>query len=274
MTPIEKSFTLIKYVLLGIIQGLTEPLPISSSGHVVIIRELLSIETPGLSFEIIVNFGSLLAIIYVYRKTIFQLTRQSLIYIFHRSSHAKNDFKFVLLILIATVPIGITGLLLKDFIFEDLSTIEMTGFALILTGIFLWSIRQLTGHKEIKHVSIKDAIIIGCAQMLALIPGISRSGVTIVAAMLVGLKRNTALRFSFLLYIPVSLGVTILSVKDILDDPNIYTVLIPYIIALMTAALATYFALKWFIRIMMSGKLIYFTYYCSIAGVLIVLFSI
>lgn len=274
LTPIEKFFTLLKYTLLGIIQGLTEPLPISSSGHVVIIREFLSISTPGLLFEIVVNFGSLLAIIYVYRKTIFHLVRQTIQYISQRSTKTEADFKFVLLIFMATIPIGVTGLLLKDLIFEDLSTVQMTGIALILTGIFIWTIRQLTGYKTEQHITIRDAIIIGCAQMLALIPGISRSGVTIVAAMLVGLKRETALRFSFLLYIPVSFGVTLLSIKDIFSHPNIQALLIPYTVALLASIIATYIALRWFIQMMMSGKLKYFTYYCLTVGFLVVLCSL
>src|SRR5690606_34936042 len=109
-----------------------------------------------------------------------------------------------------------------------LSAVTVVGVTLLITGVALWIIRNLRGNKNDGEITMKDAIIVGLAQSIALIPGVSRSGSTIVAAMLLGMKQETALRFSFLLYIPVSLGVTILSVGDIVNDPNFDVLMIPY----------------------------------------------
>lgn len=264
MFDIQKFLELVKFVILGIVQGLTEPLPISSSGHVVIVREFFDLHISGLTFEIVVNFGSLIAIIIVYRHTIVRLLQNFFRYLIWQENMAKHDFYFGLLVIIATIPIGIIGLLIKDFIETEFSSLIFVAIALIITGIFLWLIRHLQGEKVDEQISIREALIIGFAQTIALIPGISRSGTTIVAAMLVGLKREVALRFSFLLYIPVSIGVTIFSLSNMTADQQL---IIPFIIAAITAMLATYISLKWFIQVMIKGKLIYFTYYCFIVGI-------
>lgn len=271
MFDVNNFSELIKFIILGIVQGLTEPLPISSSGHVVIFREMIDIHIPGLTFEIVVNFGSLLAIIAVYRQTILQLTRNFLRYLFLNDQSAQKDFHYCLLILVATLPIGIVGLLVKDIIATEFSSLLFVGLALIITGIFLWMIRHLQGKKTDRQISFKEALMIGLAQTIALIPGISRSGTTLVAAMLVGLKRDVALRFSFLLYIPVSLGVTIFSLNDLTANERL---LLPFLIAALAALIATYISLKWFIQVMLQGKLKYFTFYCLTIGIVVMFYSL
>lgn len=267
MFDIEKLFELIKFICLGIVQGLTEPLPISSSGHVVIVRELFNLHIPGLTFEIVVNLGSLIAIIIVYRQTISRICYHAFCYVIYQDGDSKKDFHYSLLIIIATIPIGVIGLIFKDHIQAEFSSLIFVGVSLLVTGGFLWVIRKLRGEKTEEQITVKDALIIGLAQTIALIPGISRAGTTIVAAMLIGLKREVALRFSFLLYIPVSIGVTLFSITDMTADPKL---LIPFIIAAITSLLATYFALKWFIQVMLRGKLIYFTFYCIIVGIFVI----
>ncbi|WP_205138569.1 undecaprenyl-diphosphate phosphatase [Virgibacillus halotolerans] len=265
-------FLLVKYFILGVIQGVTEPIPISSSGHLVIFRELFDIEIKGLSFEIVVNFGSLIAVLLIYRKDIARLAIHFFQFILQNDPAAKKDFQFVIFLVVATIPTGLIGLLLEDYISEKLSGVAIVGVTLLITGAAIWIIRNLSGRKNDGDLTIKDAIIVGLAQAVALIPGISRSGATIVAAMLVGMKKETALRFSFLLYIPVSLGVTFLSITDIIHDPDFDRLMIPYIIAFMAAMVATFFALKWFMNIMVKGNLKYFSFYCFIVGVLVIVF--
>jgi len=158
------------------------------------------------------------------------------------------------------------GLSLEQFISDELIKPVFVGIALLITAFFVWLIRNLYGTKENEQVTMRDAIIIGMAQACALIPGISRSGTTIVAAMLLGLKRETALRYSFLLYIPISIGITLMSFGDIVQDPIFKENFIPYVVAFLTAIITTYFALKWFMNVMIKGKLIIFTYYCLIVG--------
>lgn len=273
MEVINSLWVLIKYFFLGLVQGFTEPIPISSSGHLVILRELFGVtEVKGLSFEILVNFGSLLAVLIIYRKDIYRLIENGIRYITTRDHAAKSDFQFILFLIIATIPTGILGVLFEDYIEAELSTVSVIGYTLLITGIALWIIRNLRGNKNDGDVTIKDAIIIGIAQAVALIPGISRSGATIVAAMLVGMKSEAALRFSFLLYIPVSLGITIMSAGDILGDENISVLAIPYILAFAASLVASYYSLRWFMNVMARGNLKYFAIYCFIVGILVILF--
>ncbi|WP_174612779.1 undecaprenyl-diphosphate phosphatase [Virgibacillus ihumii] len=272
MDTITEIWLLIKYLFLGLVQGFTEPIPISSSGHLIILRELFGIEAEGLSFEILVNFGSLIAVLVIYRKDILRLIQNGIRYLTTKDTDAEGDFQFILSLIIATIPTGILGLLLEDYIQSELSTVAVVGITLLVTGVALWVIRNLRGWKSDSQISFKDAVIVGLAQSVALIPGISRSGATIVAGMLLGMKIETALRFSFMLYIPISLGIGILSFGDIFGDDNIDILAIPYILAFAASIIATYYSLRWFINIMKRGNLKYFTFYCFIVGILVILF--
>lgn len=263
---------LIKYIILGFIQGFTEPLPISSSGHLIIFRELFQVHIEGLSFEIIVNIGSLIAVLIVYRTDIFWLIKNGTRHLISKQRETQSDFQFIIYLVVATAITGIIGILFEDFISEKLSTVTTVGVTLLITGFALWIIRNLQGRKNDGDLTIKDAVIVGLAQSVALVPGISRSGATIVAAMLLGMKQETALRFSFLLYIPVSLGITILSIGDIIKDPNFDVLMIPYILAFIASLIATYYALKWFINVVARGNLKYFAFYCFVVGILVILF--
>lgn len=272
MDMLEKFILLIKFIFLGLVQGFSEPIPISSSGHLVLIRELFHIEVTNLSFEIIVHFGSLIAIVYVYRNEIIQLTKGFIKYIMTRHHKNKSDFLFVLYLLVATFITGIIGLMLEDFISQQLTKPIFIGISLLVTSLFLWIIRKSKGFRSDIDITFRDAVIIGFTQSIALIPGISRSGTTVVTAILLGLKRKTALKFSFLLFIPVSLGITVLSVTDVIEELNRGEFLIPYVIAFLISIIATYIALKWFINIMQKGKLHIFSLYCLIVGIIVILF--
>jgi len=265
-------WTIIQYFILGLVQGVTEPIPISSSGHIIIFRDLFGIEAEGLSFEIFVNFASLLAVLLIYRKDIIRLIVNSWNYLVKREEQAKSDFQFVIYLIIATIPVGVIGLLFGDAIGNALSGTNVVGITLLITAVAIWMIRNLRGKKNDGDLSVKDSLIVGFAQAIAVTPGISRSGATIVASMLVGMKQETALRFSFLLYIPVSLGTTIIEVPDMVSSPEFQSMLIPNLIAFITAFTATYFALKWFMNIMAKGNLKYFSYYCVVVGLLVIIF--
>ncbi|MBO1003612.1 UDP pyrophosphate phosphatase [Pseudogracilibacillus auburnensis] len=265
---------LIKFILLGFVQGFTEPIPISSSGHVILIKDLFGIYTTGLSFEIIVNFGSLLAIMTVYRNDLIVLIKENIAFLFKGEKQYAHSFRFTLYLLLATMITGVLGLTIEQFISEELTKPLFVGISLLVTAFFVWLIRNLQGTKSDIDITMKDAIIIGLAQTCALIPGISRSGATIVAAMLIGLKRETALRFSFLLFIPVTIGVNVLSYKDIVNDPLFSANFIPYTLAFITSIITTYFALKWFIDVMKKGKLIIFTYYCLVVGTAVIVYQL
>ncbi len=268
----DQLFTLLKYAFFGFIQGITEPIPISSSGHLVLAEKLLDIHIKGFSFEVFMNFASLLAVLVIYREDLIRLTTNGLKFTQTRNREYRSDFMFIIYLIIGTIPAAVIGILAEDFISENLKHIKVIGVTLIVTGIALWLIRNLRGRKNDQDLSIKDALIVGFAQAIALIPGISRSGATIVAAMGLGMKQQTALRYSFLLYIPVSVGTMLLSFDDLKNDPMLDQLLIPYLVAFLISFIASYISLKWLMNIMERGNLKYFAFYCFIVGPLILLF--
>lgn len=262
------------YLFFGLVQGLTEPIPISSSGHLVIIQDLFNLKLESLTFEVLVNFASLLAVLVIYRHDIIRLATNGFNFLFSKETKTpavKQDFLFIVYLIIATIPAGVIGLLFEDAIAETFAGASIVGLTLIVTGIALFIIRNLKGQKSDRDLSLKDAIIVGLSQSVALIPGISRSGATIVAAMLLGMKQETALRFSFLLYIPVSLGTFILKVTDIFSE-GAGEMFLPYTVSFIAALVTTYFSLRWFMNIMERGNLIYFSIYCFVVGSFVFLF--
>lgn len=262
----------LKYLLLGIVQGVTEPIPVSSSGHLIVAQRLMGMEQNGLSFEMLTNAASLIAIAFIYRKDLQRLIVNGLNYLRTRKPEYKSDFLFILYIVVGTIPAVIIGLLLKDQIEEIFASVHTVGIALLFTGGALWLIRNLRGRKLDNDLSFKDALIVGLAQAVALIPGISRSGSTVITSIAVGMKQETALRFSFMLYIPISLGGMVLGVSDITSDPDFSSLLIPYLIAFIATLICTYVAMKWLMNIMARGNLKYFAYYCFVVGILLLIF--
>lgn len=268
----EQWILWLKYLVLGIVQGVTEPIPISSSGHLVIAQELLGVELNGLTFEIILNTASLLAIMFIYREMIGRLAVNGIRYAGTRKQEYKSDFMFIVYIIAGTIPAGVIGVLFKDEIEAVFSHAKTVAVTLLVTGVALWLIRNLRGVKRDGDLSLKDALIVGLAQAVALIPGISRSGATVIASVAVGMKQETALRYSFMLYIPVSLGGVVLGVSDLMNDKDFGSLLVPYLIAFAATLVCTYFSMKWLMNIMERGNLGYFAYYCFAAGILLLIF--
>ena len=272
---------LIMYIILGFIQGLTEPIPVSSSGHVLIIQTILQkfiteIPVDFGTLATITNLGSLVAIIILFRERIFKLINSFITYIFKKEERKKlqNDYNHCWKIVLATIPAGLMGLIAT--VFDLLDTLEenvkFIGLMLLVTAVFLYLIRNFKGKKEEDKITWKDAIIIGLYQMIAIIPGISRSGATIVGGMFQGLKRETAFNFSFILYIPISIATSILGIKDLFELGLASSTWILYIIAAIVSGIFTYICTKWFAKIVKEGKLIYFSIYCLIVGTLVILF--
>ena len=266
---------LIKYLFLGLLQGITEPIPVSSSGHLVIAREIFGIEAQGLSFEILLNTASLLAVLFIYRYDILSILGNLSRFLFKgaRDQEAVDDARYTMYLIIATIPVGIMGLLLKDVIGDNIS-VGFVGLMLLVTGLALWFIKNKRGEKRDGELTVKDSVIVGLAQVVALTPGVSRSGATLVGAMAVGLNQKNALRFVFLLYIPVSLGTALIGIPDIVNDPNIDTLWLAYVLAFVASLIATYYALRWLQGVMERGNLIIFSYYCFALGTLSILYQL
>src|SRR5699024_5941943 len=162
----------------------------------IIVRELFGIKARRLSFEIFVNFASLLAVLLIYRHDLYRLIKNGILFITKKHEQAKREFQFILYVVIGTIPVGVDGLLFGAVIGEALSNTKIVGFTLLITAVAIWMIRNLRGRKKDGDLTSKDAVIVGLAQAVAVTPGISRSGASIVASMLVGMKQETALRFS------------------------------------------------------------------------------
>lgn len=269
-------WTIIKFIIFGVIQGITEPLPISSSGHLVLLRYIFNTDAfDDLTFEILLNFASFLAIFFIFRKDIINLIKSFFTYVFKKEKRKDKkiniDFKYCLLIIVGSIPAGIAGVLFKDIIEAKLSNIKILGVAFLITAIMLFLVRKLKGNKNDKDISYKDAIIIGLFQMIALFPGISRSGACLVGCLARGLDRDTSLKYSFMLYLPVSIGSFVLSIPDLTNID--VTLIIPYIIGFIISAIMTYFASLWFFDVVKKGKLAKFSIYLIILS-FIVLFLI
>lgn len=263
---------ILKYAFLGLLQGVTEPIPVSSSGHVIIAQRLFGLEIEGLSFEVLVNFASLLAVLFIYRTDLIKLARGGWGYVTTRDEAYKSDFRFIMYLVAATVPAGIIGVLFSDVIADALKGMTTIGVTLLATGVALWLIRNMRGQRRDKDLTLKDAVLVGLAQAVALIPGVSRSGATIVAAMGLGMKSDTALKFSFMLYIPVSIGSIVLEGGDLAREMAGGGVAVAYTVAFVCSLVASYFALRWFMGVMARGNLIYFSIYCLLAGTAVLVF--
>ena len=262
---------LLKYLLLGFIQGMTETIPVSSSGHLMILKKILGVKDNFDTIAILTNFGSLVAIIILFRKDIVKLVKGFFTYLFGNNDAAKAECRYCFMIVLGCIPAGLIGLVVSHFdLFDKIEkNIKVVGISLIVTSILLFIIRNFKGEKGDNKIGIKEALTVGCFQILGLFPGISRSGSTIVGGMIGGLKRDTAFKYSFMLYIPMSLAALALEISDI-DIPS--NLILYYIASVVVSLVVTLLVTKWFRKIVNNGKLIYFSLYCFIVGLLVILF--
>lgn len=262
---------LLKYIFLGLVQGLTETIPVSSSGHLMILKRLIDLNVDFDTIAILTNFGSLIAIIILFWKDIKEYVVNFFKYVGTKKEEYKSDYKYCWMIVLGCIPAGVIGLVVSklDLFAKIENNIKIVGISLIVTSILLFAIRNFKGKKDDKKIGVKEALTVGCFQILGLFPGISRSGSTIVGGMSAGLKRDTAFKYSFMLYIPISICATGLELLDL----NLNMSQIPYYIAaVVVSTIVTLLVTKWFRKIVSEGKLIYFSIYCLLVGLLVVLF--
>ena len=262
-------------ILLGLIQGLSEFFPISSSGHLVIAKYLLKIDLPGAAFEAFLHFGTILAVIVLFNHEI-----KEIIFSFMGSMRAmsqgkkiKNIFKddpfskFAWFLIISTIPAAIIGFCFSDYFEALFDKPVITSLMLSVTGTIIWIGSRLYkgGNKNISDINGMDAIFVGFAQTIAIIPGISRSGMTVLAGLSKGFSRDFAARYSFILSVPIILGATLFKIKEIIFlDINFFMMLLSGIAAFVSS----YGAMKIFLSILKRGKMYYFSYYLWIISAL------
>lgn len=263
----------IKYIILGIIQGLTEPLPVSSSGHIFLFKNLFKTEIFNtLNFEIISNFGSFLAILFIFRKDIIELIKSFFTFVFNskKRDKNKNGFMYVIKMVISTIPVGISGILFNEYLENNYTSLKFLAISFLFTALMLYIVRNIKGEKGSYDITFKDAIIIGLFQAITIIPGISRSGTVLVACLICKLKRDDALKYTFMLYFPVSVGTMLLKVPDIINTPS--TLLLPYLCGMVASLIITYFTYKWLSNIVKNGKLWKFSIYCICLALFILIY--
>ncbi|MDX8389910.1 MAG: undecaprenyl-diphosphate phosphatase [Mariprofundaceae bacterium] len=235
--------------ILALIQGITEFLPISSSAHLALVPLLTTWPDQGLAFDCVVHLGSLTAVIIYFRQDLMQMSAGFLLSVQHRSWHENRDGKLAWFVLLATIPVGIVGLTLKDWVEHDLRTLAVIGMASILFGlVLLWADLIGKQQKDDHAWTLKDALIVGMAQAVALIPGTSRSGITMTAALFLGYSRKAAARFSFLLSIPVITLAGALKIKDWIEQPDQSTGVEALLIGYVLAAISAYICIHYFLR--------------------------
>ena len=249
----------LQVILLALIQGLTEFLPISSSAHLILPAQLLGWQDQGLSFDVAVNTGSLLAVILYFRKEVWQLLNAWLASVFKQSHSA--DSKLAWWIILATIPAVGFALLFKEYVETVFRSIEVIAATTIAFGLLLWWADKLN-HKDLTEYQTgwKKALIIGVAQALAMIPGTSRSGVTMTAGLFLGLSRQAAARFSFLMSIPVGLGAAILVSKDLIESNqgiDWHAMTLGTVISFVSAYVCIHYFLKLISRMGMTPFVIY-----------------
>ncbi|MBX2807201.1 MAG: undecaprenyl-diphosphate phosphatase [Cellvibrionaceae bacterium] len=246
-------------IILALIQGITEFLPISSSGHLILPKELLAWPEQGLAFDVAVHLGTLTAVLTYFRQDILRIIRDWFGSVYKRQ-HTENS-RLAWYIAVATIPAGIAGLLLDNVIENHLRTTLVIALTTIIFGLFLgWADRANNeAGVELATMTLKIAVIIGCAQALALIPGTSRSGITMTAALFCGMSRDASARFSFLLAIPIILLGGAYKTWQLLGLPavNWGDLFLGVILSAVSAFLCIHFFLKFINRIGMMPFVIY-----------------
>jgi len=269
-------------ILLGILQGLTEFLPISSSGHLVIAQDIFNIQEADLAFDVILHVGTLVAVLVYYWRDVLNLISEFFILIgdFIKGKkprlldHSRPYRVLMIMIIIATIPTAIIGLVFDDLFSRLFESADFVGYALIVTGILLWIANSMvSGRKNIKNMTAWDAVTVGLVQGLAITPGISRSGSTIFAGLVRGLNRELATRFSFLLSIPAILGAVVLEGKDVFESASTVHEVVPVLAGFIAAAVSGYLAIHFLISVLQKKKLNYFSYYCWALGLMTILYT-
>lgn len=264
--------TLIQTITLAIIQGITEFLPISSSGHLIIIPSVFSWPLQSLAFDVFLHLGTLISVTVYFRKEISNLLKSLILY---KNPKYRLERRFSLLLLIGILPTIFFGLILNNLIDIQFRTLNIVIINLIFWGLFLiatdyWSVRQATS-KSTGKLTISGAISIGIFQVFSLFPGTSRSGVTIGAGIFNRLSRQQAARFSFLMSIPLIAGATVLKIIDLAKAPLIEFTFIPLITGFLISAVIGWLAIKFFLKILNSWGLKIFGYYRLILALALII---
>ncbi len=262
----------LQFILLGILQGLTEFLPISSSGHLVLLPAILNWNIPeekAFVYNVLVQLASLVAVIFYFWHDLVEIFKAVIAGLASRKPLESSSSRLGWYIILATIPAGIIGLLARDAIEEAFTNPSLTAiFLLVTAGLLFLSEKLGKRNQELSSLRWMDALLIGFSQALAIFPGISRSGATITGGMIRGLQRPAAARFSFLISVPIMVAAGFLASLDLLAFPSSWQWLLEFIPGFLAAAITGYLSIRWLLKFLVSRSLIGFAIYCAALGII------
>jgi undecaprenyl-diphosphatase len=247
---------MLTFIILGIVQGITEFLPISSSAHLIFFQTIFGKTENMLFFDVLVHCATLLAVVIVFYNEIIE--------------YLKN-FKIIFYIIIATIPTGIIGVIIKKYFEHIFETPVYASVFLIITGLLLYFseqkyLRNQNEKKKILEIGYLKSLIVGIFQGIAVLPGVSRSGATLSSTMFLGIEKKDAVKFVFIMSIPAILGALVLETKDLFFNKEVIKFDVNYIYGVVFAFIFGILALKWLVKTVQESKLKYFAYYCILIG--------
>ena len=267
-------------IIIGIVQGLTEFLPVSSSAHLVFIQNILGVES-SLAFDTFLHLGTLIAVLWFFRYDIIKMLRSWILSIediiqgrFLEGFYSDPYKRLAWYVILATIPVGVVGVLFEDSVDALFSgALYVPAFFLFVTGTILYlSQRMASGNINLNNITKKEALWMGLGQACAILPGLSRSGTTIAAGLTIGLEKEFAAKFSFILSIPAILGAFLLQAKDIGSALDVN--FLPIFLGFIASIIAGYMAIKWMLDLIKNRSLDIFAYYCWVVGIVVFMGSI
>ncbi len=266
-------------IIIGLVQGLTEFLPVSSSAHLIFAQQALGVSDVGLAFDVLMHVGTLVAVIVYFFNDIVNMIKGFLLSLVDLKNgnfmgEIKKDpyKKLAWLTILATIPVGVVGVLFNDMIESMFQGLTIPAFLLLVTGCLLYASQRMnSGRIDVRNVTIKEALIMGCGQALAVLPGLSRSGTTIAAGLFAGLDKEFAAKFSFILSIPAILGAAVFQLKDLSGGSvEIGACIAGFVVAVISG----YLAISVLLKIVREKSLDIFAYYCWIVGLIVLIGSL
>ena len=270
---VDKILEILKYIFLGLLQGFTEVLPVSSSGHLQIANEVLNVGDDSVTLGVFLHIASLLAVLIYLRKELLELIKGFFGFIFKDRTTNKNQFMLAIYLCVTTLILVIFTIIMKLVGFDS-SPLWLVGVCLVINAIMLGFFGKFTGTKSIFEINLKDSILIGLFQCAGSFAGISRSGSCLCGCKIRNVEKEASAKYAFLLFVPVMVGATVLELKDLaglfVDSSKLYLYLISFIITFIT----TYFAFTVLKKIISKGKITYFGIYCAIIGIVTFIYAL
>ena len=269
----EKFLEVLKYLFLSLLQGITEVLPVSSSGHLQLASEVLKIKDNAVTLSVFLHLASLLEVVVYLRKDLIELIKGFFGFLFKDKIKFKNQFMLAIYLVVTTLILVLFTVLMKLFGFDS-SPLWLVGLCLIINSTLLFVFGKFTGTKKLDELSLKDAVVVGLFQCAGSFAGISRSGSCLCGCNVSKIEKQASAKYAFLLFVPTMVGATVLELgnfKDLfINNENIYLYLMSFIVTCVT----TYLAFAFLKKIINKGKISYFGIYCLIIGIITFVYAL